>query len=86
VVSAGKSILLCVAGMKVLLATDGSECSAVATHAVAVQFRPQSAHVRVIHAINWEQIVPISLQFDRGSEGARAYQQTKNALRTAAAL
>jgi nucleotide-binding universal stress UspA family protein len=31
--------------------------------------------VRVIHAINWEHVVPISLQFERGSEVAHAYQQ-----------
>jgi nucleotide-binding universal stress UspA family protein len=59
------------------LAIDGSECSAVATAAIVAQFRPQSAHVRVIHAINWEHIVPISLQFERGSEVAHAYQQLR---------
>jgi nucleotide-binding universal stress UspA family protein len=42
-----------------------------------LQVRPQSAHVRVIHAINWEHIVPISLQFERGSEVSRAYQQLR---------
>jgi nucleotide-binding universal stress UspA family protein len=66
------------AEMKILLAIDGSECSAVATHAVVVQCRPQGAHVRVIHAINWEHIVPISLQFERGSEVAHAYQQLRD--------
>jgi nucleotide-binding universal stress UspA family protein len=34
--------------------------------------------VRVIHAINWEHIVPISLQFERGSEVAHAYQQLRD--------
>jgi nucleotide-binding universal stress UspA family protein len=63
--------------MRILLAIDGSECSAVATQAVAVQFHPQGTHVRVIHAINWEHIVPISLQFERGSEVAHAYQQLR---------
>jgi nucleotide-binding universal stress UspA family protein len=60
--------------MRILLAIDGSESSAVATHAVAAQFRPQNAEVQVIHAINWEHIVPISLQFERGSDAAHAYQ------------
>jgi nucleotide-binding universal stress UspA family protein len=60
--------------MRILLAIDGSECSAVATHAVAAQFRVHSAQVRVIHAIDWEHIVPISLQFERGSDVAHAYQ------------
>jgi nucleotide-binding universal stress UspA family protein len=64
--------------MRILLAIDGSECSAVATHAVAAQFRPQNADVRVIHAINWEHIIPISLQFDRGSEVAHAYQELRD--------
>jgi nucleotide-binding universal stress UspA family protein len=64
--------------MRLLLAIDGSECSAVATHAVAAQFRPQNADVRVIHAINWEHIIPISLQFDRGSEAAHAYQALRD--------
>jgi nucleotide-binding universal stress UspA family protein len=65
--------------MRILLAIDESECSAVATHAVVVQCRPQGAHVRVIHAINWEHIVPISLQFERGSDVAHAYQQLRDA-------
>ena len=34
--------------------------------------------MRVIHAINWEHIVPISLQFERGSEVAHAYQQLRD--------
>jgi nucleotide-binding universal stress UspA family protein len=67
------------ADMRILLAIDGSECSAVATHAVVEQFRPHGAHVRVVHAINWEHIVPISLQFERGSEVAHAYQQLRDA-------
>jgi nucleotide-binding universal stress UspA family protein len=65
--------------MRILLAIDESECSAVATHAVVEQCRPQGARVRVIHAINWEHIVPISLQFERGSDVARAYQQLRDA-------
>jgi len=63
--------------MRILLAIDGSACSAVAADAVALQFRPQSAHVRVIHAIDWEHVVPISLQFERGSDVADAYQQLR---------
>jgi nucleotide-binding universal stress UspA family protein len=63
--------------MRILLAIDGSECSAVATHAVAAQFRPHDADVHVIHAVNWDVLVPISLQFDRGSEVAHAYQALK---------
>jgi nucleotide-binding universal stress UspA family protein len=65
--------------MRILLAIDGSECSAAATHAVAAQFRPHNADVRVIHAINWEHLIPISLQFERGSEVAHAYQELRNA-------
>jgi nucleotide-binding universal stress UspA family protein len=64
--------------MKILLAIDGSECSAVATRAVIAQLRPQDTDVRVIHAVNWEHIVPISLQFERGSEVARAYQDLRD--------
>jgi nucleotide-binding universal stress UspA family protein len=74
----GLARLFYVAEMKILLAIDGSECSAVATDAVVAQFRGRSAHVRVIHAINWEHIVPIWLQFERGSEVARAYQQLRD--------
>jgi nucleotide-binding universal stress UspA family protein len=73
--------------MRILLAIDGSECSAAATHAVVAQFRPQDADVRVIHAINWEHIVPISLQFERGSEVAHAYRQLRDStVRHAVAL
>jgi nucleotide-binding universal stress UspA family protein len=64
--------------MKILLAIDGSECSAVATQAVIAQLRPQDTDVRVIHAVNWEHIVPISLQFERGSEVAHAYQELRD--------
>jgi nucleotide-binding universal stress UspA family protein len=64
--------------MKILLAIDGSECSAVATHAVVAQFRVRSAQVRVIHAIDWEHIVPISLQFERGSDVVHAYQALRD--------
>jgi|SRR6266850_1181526 len=67
-----------VAEMKVLLAIDGSECSALATRAVIAQLRPQDTDVRVIHAVNWEHIVPISLQFERGSEVAHAYQELRD--------
>ena len=63
--------------MRILLAIDGSECSAVATRAVAAQFR-HDADVHVIHAVNWDVLVPISLQFDRGSEVAHAYQALKD--------
>jgi nucleotide-binding universal stress UspA family protein len=73
--------------MRIVLAIDGSECSAVATHAVVAQFRAQSAHVRVIHAINWEHIIPISLQCDRGAEVAHAYEELrKSTARDADAL
>src|SRR5258705_5246542 len=64
--------------MRILLAIDGSECSAVATRAVIAQLRPQATDVRVIHAVNWEHIVPISLQFERGSKVARAYQEWRD--------
>jgi nucleotide-binding universal stress UspA family protein len=64
--------------MKILLAIDGSECSALATHAVIAQLRAHNTDVRVIHAINWEHIVPISLQFERGSEVAHAYQALRD--------
>jgi hypothetical protein len=61
-----------------MLALDGSECSAAATRAVLAQFHPKNADVRVVHAINWEHLVPISLQFDRGSEGPHAYQTLRD--------
>jgi nucleotide-binding universal stress UspA family protein len=64
--------------MRIILAIDGSECSAAATRAVLAQFNPKNADVRVVHAINWEHLVPISLQFDRGSEVARAYQTLRD--------
>jgi nucleotide-binding universal stress UspA family protein len=73
--------------MRILLAIDGSESSAVATHAVAAQFRPHNAEVQIIHAIDWEHIVPISLQFERGSDASRAYQALReSATRDADAL
>jgi nucleotide-binding universal stress UspA family protein len=64
--------------MKVLLAIDGSECSEAALQAVIAQLRPDASAVRVIHAVNWEHIVPISLQFERGSDVARAYQSLRD--------
>jgi nucleotide-binding universal stress UspA family protein len=64
--------------MKILLAIDGSECSEAALQAVIAQLRPHTSDVRVIHAVNWEHIVPISLQFERGSEVARAYQRLRD--------
>jgi len=67
-----------VAEMRILLAIDGSECSALATRAVIAQLRPQDTDVRVIHAVNWEHILPISLQFERGSEAAHAYQDLRD--------
>jgi len=43
--------------------------------------------VRVIHVINWEHIVPISLQFERRSDVAHAYQALRDlTVRDAAAL
>jgi nucleotide-binding universal stress UspA family protein len=63
--------------MKVLLAIDESACSVAATHAIIAQWRPQDAVVRVVHAINWDLIVPISLQFARGAEVSRAYQELR---------
>jgi len=64
--------------MRIILAIDGSECSAVATHAVATQFRTEGTDVHVLHVVNWDSLVPISLQFDRGSEVAHAYQHLKD--------
>jgi len=73
--------------MKILLAIDGSECSEVATQAVIAQLRPNGSDVRVIHVVNWEHIVPISLQFERGSEAEHAYQALRDVtVRDAAAL
>jgi nucleotide-binding universal stress UspA family protein len=60
--------------MKVLLAIDDSACSEAATQAVIAQFRPQDTAVCVVHAVHWDHIVPISLQFARGAEVAGAYQ------------
>jgi nucleotide-binding universal stress UspA family protein len=67
-----------IAQMKILLAIDGSECSAAATQAVIAQLRSHNTDVRVIHAVNWQHIVPISLQFERGSEVAHAYQALRD--------
>jgi nucleotide-binding universal stress UspA family protein len=64
--------------MRVLLAIDGSECSAAATRAVIAQLRSQHTDVRVVHAVDWEHLIPISLQFERGSEVAHAYQTLRD--------
>jgi len=63
--------------MKILLAIDGSNARKghAGSHCAAASERPD---VRVIHVVNWEHIVPISLQFERGSEAAHAYQALRD--------
>jgi nucleotide-binding universal stress UspA family protein len=58
-----------------ILPIDGSECAAAATRAVIAQLRLQNTDVRVVHAVDWEHLTPISLQFERGSEVAHAYHR-----------
>jgi hypothetical protein len=60
--------------MKILLAIDESTCSGAALQAVIEQCRTHGAAVRVVHAVDWDHMVPISLQFARGTEVPRAYQ------------
>jgi nucleotide-binding universal stress UspA family protein len=64
--------------MRILLAIDESDCSAAAVRAVIAQLRPRQTDVRVVHAVNWEHILPISLQFERGSDVAHAYQKLRD--------
>jgi nucleotide-binding universal stress UspA family protein len=64
--------------LKILLAIDGSECSEAATQAVIAQLRPQHTDVHVIHAVDWEHVIPISLQFERGSAVAQGYQRLRD--------
>lgn len=58
--------------MKIVLAVDGSECSAAAIQAVIAQFRPDNTEVQVCHADEWPRDLPASLAFSEGP-GAAAH-------------
>ena len=56
--------------MRVLLAVDGSECSDAAVQMVANRFRPDDAHVKVLHAVEWVREMPLCFQYACGPSAA----------------
>ena len=54
------------ATMKILLAIDESAFSDAAIQTVIRQSRPESAEVRVFHAVEWIDALPMSLRFGEG--------------------
>lgn len=58
--------------MRILLAIDGSECSAAATKAVIAQFTPQHAEVQVLHVDEWPKRLPPSMAFAEGAAAAQS--------------
>jgi nucleotide-binding universal stress UspA family protein len=58
--------------MKLFLAIDRSACSRPAVESVQSQFSPAQTEVRVFHAADWEQHLPISYAFAEGTDAARA--------------
>jgi nucleotide-binding universal stress UspA family protein len=56
--------------MKILLAVDGSASAEAATQAVAAQFSPGGADVRVLNADEWPAHIPQSLSFAEGPNAA----------------
>jgi nucleotide-binding universal stress UspA family protein len=57
--------------MRILLAVDLSSYSQAALEAVLSQFMPATTEVRVFHAVNWEQHLPMSYRFAEGPDAAK---------------
>ena len=58
--------------MKILIAVDTSEFAEAAVNAVIGQFSPHGSEVRVFHAADWEQHLPLAYQFAQGTDAAHA--------------
>lgn len=54
--------------MKVLLAIDASEFSTAATQMIIRQFRPAGTQVRVVHALEFDKVLPAAYDFARGPD------------------
>ena len=52
--------------MRVLLAVDGTAHSDAAVRTVIDQFRPESTHVKVVHAVEWMREMPLCIQYAHG--------------------
>jgi nucleotide-binding universal stress UspA family protein len=73
--------------MKVLLAVDDSGFSAAAARAVVKQFRAEDTEVCVLHAFQWQRVIPSCFAFARGDTyGAQFCSTVKQAREQAAAL
>ncbi len=68
--------------MKLFLAIDGSACSQAAIDSVLRQFPPRQTEVRLFHAANWEQRLPIAYAFGEGAGAARAVLSWRDATLT----
>ena len=70
--------------MKILLAIDGSECSAAAARAVTTQFVPAGTEVLVLHADDWPSRLPPSMAFAEGASAADSVLDLRDERRRAA--
>jgi nucleotide-binding universal stress UspA family protein len=70
--------------MKILLAIDTSAFADAAVQAVIEQFSPRGNEVRVFHAGEWLQHLPLSYFFAQGPEAATAVMSAKDEILRAA--
>jgi nucleotide-binding universal stress UspA family protein len=64
--------------MRVLLAVDGSESSEAAVQMVADRLRPEGAHVKVVHAVEWMREMPLCFQFAQGVSAGEDLVECRN--------
>jgi nucleotide-binding universal stress UspA family protein len=66
--------------MKILLAIDGSACSAAATDGVANQFFPTGTEVLVLTAVDWLRHLSLAESFAEGADAAGAVLRRRDAM------
>jgi nucleotide-binding universal stress UspA family protein len=64
--------------MRVLLAVDGSACSEAAVQTVIDRFRPEGAHVKVLHAVEWMREMPLCFQYAYGPAAGEDVVKCRN--------